>query len=603
MKNRQLKHSILLLAFLLAAWAVVNYGFYSFRQAFVDGDGSGYFAYLPSILIYHTVDFREYAEKSPVKDERFHQPHYFFETQGELVNKYTCGTALLQSPLFLASMGAVWLTGREPDGFSQLFQLSVSFSALICLFLGLIFLKKLLGTYAVPDKTILFILIAGLLGTNLFFYTFIQPSMSHGYSFFAITTFAYLIRKAVLTHSSRKLYLAVLMFGLVVLIRPVNGIALLVVPFLAGSLPALASFLRGMTVKRTAISMTVFILTVSPQIIINILQTGKAFLWLYPGEGFNFSHPRLFSFLFSFKKGWFIYTPFMLFILPALYSVWKRSHYEFISYLCFLLFTIYLFSSWWNWFYGDGFGMRPMVDFYGLWLIAIGLFFHSVHRKWKAPVMFAVLLMLILNTVQTYQYTKGILHADSMNREAYWYVFLKTSKEYRDVIGASDEPFYGKLSEEPVVTAVHDFERDYRGWIKLKEPDTGPAHSGRRFFAMDSLTSYSVGYSQPVNHQMTGRNDLYARLSVYYYEPFPNSASGAVFAADILDSTYQSLYYRTFRVKPLPDRVGGQWREGTIGFRLPKLYPEAAEIRYYIWNKGHGNFFLDDLKVDLFEIK
>ena len=39
-----------------------------------------------------------------------------------------------------------------------------------------------------------------------------------------------------------------------------------------------------------------------------------------------------------------------------------------------------------------------------------------------------IICLVLLNVFQTHQYTKGILHWDSMTKQAYWSIFLKTQK-------------------------------------------------------------------------------------------------------------------------------------------------------------------------------
>jgi hypothetical protein len=612
MKNLSFRWQILLPVILLGSFLLVNFGFYSSRQTLIDGDGNGYYAYLPAIFIYHTIDFKEFAKVSPARDEKYHQPHYFFQKNDVLVNKYTCGTALLQAPMFLTALGLSALTGLETNGYTILFQYSVALSGLIFLYLGLHFLRKLLQSYQIREQLIIIAIMSILFATNLFFYAFVQPSFSHVYSFFAITLFAFSVRKYFTGGPYRMLLLAAFALGLVVLIRPVNVLVLLAVPFLAGvpysslTTEALRGLHGAAWRKNFHLVCTVsgiFLLTISPQLVILTLQTGSPFQWLYPGEGFNFGHPHIIDFLFSYKKGWFVYTPFMLLLIPGLIVLIKRSKFEFITFLCFLLFAIYLFSAWWNWFYGDGFGMRPMVDYYGMFLVPVSLFLDRISGKTgKIFTGSFIILSAGLNLIQSYQYAKEILHPDSMNKKAYWYTFLRTSAPFEGVIGLSQEIVYGTISSEPLIRAFQDFEQDGQGWIKLQEADTGNAFSGNHLLKLDSNNVYSYGYSLLVDKKLQGRNDLYVAFSVHYYEPAKNSAATALFVADVLDSQYRSLYYRNIKLECVPDRITGRWRKAEAGFRLPVLHDDAIQIRFYIWNKDRQTFFLDDMEIRLYEI-
>lgn len=610
MKNLFFRWQTLLPVILTGSFILVNFGFYSSRQTLIDGDGDGYYAYLPAIFIYHSVDFQKFIEDSPARDEKYHQPHYFIQKNGVLFNKYTCGTALLQAPLFLAALGISSLAGLEVNGYSILFQYSVALSGLIFLYLGLYFLRKLLLSYHFREQVIIIAVMAVVFATNLFFYAFIQPSFSHVYSFFAITLFAFSVRKYFTEGQSRMLLLAAFALGLVVLIRPVNLLVILAVPFLAGipHPPAPSPNGEGEKTHRfkwmeVIAAIGIFVLTISPQLVILTLQTGSPLQWLYPGEGFDFGHPHVIDFLFSYKKGWFIYTPFMLLLIPGCIALFKRSKFELVSFLCFLLFAIYIFSAWWNWFYGDGFGMRPMVEFYGIFLIPISLFLSRLSKK--TGKIFAgsfIVLAAGLNLMQSYQYSTGILHADSMSKRGYWYTFLRTSGRYRNILGPQKESVYGTMAEQPLIDVLNDFERNYPDWIKLHETDTLKAHSGKHSLILDDSRAYSFGYPLVISDTLFGRDDMYAVFSVRYYEPEENAARGAVFIADILDDRYRSLYYRNFKLKTIPDHVTGQWRVAETGFRLPLLYDDAHQIRFYIWNKDQGSFYLDDMEIKIFTV-
>ncbi len=94
--------------------------------------------------------------------------------------------------------------------------------------------------------------------------------------------------------------------------------------------------------------------------------------------------------------------------------------------------------------------MRPMVDYYGLYLVVIVLLIDNIEARWiKIAAAVFVFLVILLNVVQTYQYAVGIIHPDSMTKKAYWHVFLKLDEKSEQVISGGDETFYGKLDEEP----------------------------------------------------------------------------------------------------------------------------------------------------------
>jgi hypothetical protein len=548
------------------------------------------------------VDFNDFAVRSPDLDEGYHQPHYFIDHHGVLIDKYTCGTALLIAPFFLVASLTTVLAGQPLNGYEIVFQYSVAFAALVYIYLGMMMLVKLMQTFSISRKTGFFITLAGLFASNLFFYAFIQPSLSHVYSFFAITTFCFLVRRLISHRSLVNMILAVVLLGLIVLIRPVNGLVVASIPFLAGDLQNLKNLMHRIGLRNLLFAILSFLIIISPQIILNFLQTGTPIIWHYPGEGFNFTSPALFEFLAGFRKGWLIYTPFMLLLIPALILTWKRSRYQFVTFILFIFILVYFFAAWWNWFYGDSFGMRPMVDYYGVFLLLIALLVKSVNRSARIMIVLFVGFALILNLLQTYQYTRGILHADAMNLKNYCYTFLKTGNQYQDVIGDTDEYFYGKLDSNPLIIAVHDCEPELQEWIELQPATDEKSYSGDFSLKMDTTTAFSYGYPLQVNDSLRWRNDLYVIFSARVLESYRNASIGSFFVFDIQDINNRSLFLRDYPLKRIPDQSSGSWEETSIGFRLPVLKEDAAYVRFYIWKSKGSDYYLDDLKIAVHQI-
>ncbi len=430
------------------------------RKVLIDGDGSGLYAYLPSAFVFHTFDFTAVLESEKERRPPDYQGHYFHDVDGTLINKFSCGQALLQLPFFIVAYFLSLLLGFEMDGYNILFQYSVAIAALFWTSVGLLFFVKLARTYQISKEKAWLMAFIGFFGSNLFFYTLISPSHSHAYSFSIITITLYFVRKSFLSQSRNAILMAAFCFGLVVLVRPVNIIAVAGFPFLASSTFQFRSTIKNKLVNFHFLAAAlVFVLALSPQFIINYLQTGKSIIYGYQNEGFYFSHPELFNFLFSFRKGWFVYTPLMLLLVPAIVTLYKRSKYEFYTFIVFCVLIVYVFSSWWNWFYGDSFGMRPMVDFYGLFFLVIVLMVNNLKKKFLSiTISIFVLLVVFLNLFQSWQYAVDIIHPDAMNKEAYSYVFLRTDKSYKNAVSGTDESFYGTSENKAFFETKNDLD-------------------------------------------------------------------------------------------------------------------------------------------------
>jgi hypothetical protein len=600
-KNRVL--GIFLILILLISFASTNFiGPNTSRKVIIDGDGSGLYAYLPALLIYKTIDFTPVFEFEKSRRSPDYTGHYFHDHDGILINKFSSGTALLQLPMFLLAYFLSYLFGLEADGYNILFQYAVAVSALIWVFIGLVFFIKLCKLYKIKKETAWLLAISGFLGSNLFYYTLSAPAASHVYSFGLISMFLYYMKKNFLLYKKHTLFISTVLLALIVLVRPVNILITLSLPFLAGSLENFTKSIKEkLKTGDIIIVILIFIIGISPQLIINYLQTGRLVFYGYENEGFYFGNPEIINFLFSYRKGWFVYTPIMLLLLPAFVSLYKRSKFELFSFTAFLLLLIYFFSSWWNWFYGDSFGMRPMVEYYGLFFLIIAIFISNFKRIWQLSiVLIFISLTLTLNLIQSIQYTKGIIHPDSMNKEAYWKIFLKTSDAYAGIIAASDESFHGQLEKEPFFETMNDMESLHFGWTDPEKSERS-SYSGSRAIQMNESRIYSPSFTYKIPLKLQHAKNLYVIFNVMIRQDAINSAQNALFIVDISNKEGKTLFYKKFKVKKLPDDMIGQWKKESIGFKLPEISKDMASIKFYIWNVSKGSFMVDDLGIQMYK--
>ena len=127
-------------------------------------------------------------------------------------------------------------------------------------------------------------------------------------------------------------------------------------------------------------------------------------MYSYNNEGFNFLSPNLFNFIFSFKKGWLLWSPLILFVLIlSVKSLFRESISLGLSFILPFSLIVYVLSSWWCWTYGAGFGQRPMIDFLPFIAIGVALFLNEFKRINFA--YFIVLPFCILSMIQSYQIT------------------------------------------------------------------------------------------------------------------------------------------------------------------------------------------------------
>lgn len=418
----------------LLAWysSNINWGKGSWKHVIIS-DAKGYYAYLPAIFIHHdpNLDFAIDVEKKYYggTDSTNWVDYRSYTTTGKYVDKYFCGTAFLQLPFFFTAHLSAHTFGYEADGYSKPYAVMLNVAALVYLGLGLLYLRKLLRSYQASDWLCTLIIVTIVFGTNLFYYSTVEPGMSHVYSFCAVTMFAWYVRMFVLTKGTRYFVYCSLLLALVVLIRPVNVLVLLWVPVACGSWAQLRSTLAFpiRNPKLLLVGVLPAILLLSLQLIYFKVATGSFFVYSYATEHFDFAHPEIINFLFSYRKGVFVYLPVLFLSLFGFIALWRHNKFSAISMMIFLFAVIYVFSSWWNWWYGGSFGMRVMIDMLPFFALLL-LFVYRLLPKRSYKLAFSSLLMalVLLCQFQTLQYRYGVIHWSEMNKEKYWQAFLNT---------------------------------------------------------------------------------------------------------------------------------------------------------------------------------
>jgi hypothetical protein len=426
-------HQIHWLIIIIVFWAAANTSFRKdYKTGVIEADAKGYYAYLPAVFIYHDLNFSFYKQ---IEQETYYNPNLYYEYlrvhNNKTINKYYAGTAVFLLPFFLAGHGITLLTGLPADGYSYYYTFLVHLGAIFYLILALLGLRKLLRTYQFNEQMIALVLIAMVFGTNLFYYVITEFAMSHLYSFTAITWLCLTIRKYFAVHEPKYLIYSALLLGIITILRPVNLLVVLSFPFLAGSYNQFLSGLKNLISKKMKLllSFGCFVFVISIQLVIYKLATGDFIVYSYKQEGFNFLNPQMLNFLFSYRKGMFIYTPLLFISLTGFIYLFRISRFQFYSLFCFLIILVYTFSSWHMWFYGGSFSQRVMIEFYAFFAILLAIALQETRKsRVKKLLTSLIILLIIVCQVQTYQYRRMQIHWSDMNKEKYWDVFMRIDR-------------------------------------------------------------------------------------------------------------------------------------------------------------------------------
>ena len=420
------------------------------KNALINWDVTSYYSYLPAIFVHKDLKF-EFLNNSEVNYAEKHQ--FWPETapNGNKVIKTTMGMSVLYFPFFIISHIYSLVNDKVvANGFSKPYEIGLTFSSIFYMMIGLFFLAKVLRSIY-DEKKVSFLLFLVFLGTNLFYYATTEPCMSHVYTFSLASVFMYITMKIYEKNNWKFFIFLGLISGLLFLVRPTN--ILFILAFLLYKIESFSSLNKRLYwliqhYKKLTISIVISVLIGSVQFFYWKWATGNWFFNSYVGEQFYFNQPRIIEFLFSYRKGWLVYTPIFVFSFLGLYKMYMRKNPWFFSILIMLPVLVYLFSSWWCWWFGGGFGMRPMIDYYPLLIIPLGEILSTKISYKKYILNFILAGFVSLNLFQTLQRRNLVIHWDSMSKESYWAFFttikMKNAQDWERQKILLNAPDYNK---------------------------------------------------------------------------------------------------------------------------------------------------------------
>jgi hypothetical protein len=397
-------------------------------------DAYSYYLYLPATFI-HNTPFRFDFHKSDFEKYPVSSSVYQFYTVGEKQAPFfTMGVALCELPFFLVAhcINKIFLN-YPPDGMSLPYQLAILAAALSFLGMGLYFLRLILLPFLGEIATGI-TLLAVVLGTNLLYYSIYEAGLSHVYLF---GLYAFLLYKTQQWHLRAKktdaFYIGATL-ALLCLVRPSELIAVLI-PLLYG-IYSRASLQQKWTLikenwQHIGIAFLSGFIVILPQLIYWKIATGHFVVNSYAerGDFFDFTKPHLLEGLFSYRKGWLIYTPVMIFALLGFRALWKNQKAWFWPIFSFFCLNFYMLMCYHMWHFASCFGNRALVQSYAALALPLGYCVYSIYKKQKSIIFAFVSVCILLNLFQTWQYVKAILPFDNINKAFYWRVFGTTERD------------------------------------------------------------------------------------------------------------------------------------------------------------------------------
>ena len=443
-KVRELCIKLKILCFgtlLIYIYIILNINYWKDNRS-LHWDKSGYYAFLPATFIYHDLDRMDFI--TPMNEKYHFVPGVDYyglveQSNGKRLERYHLGVSLFQLPFFaIAHLVTVSTEVYPADGYSPYYMLAVCISSAFWAVLGLYILGAFLRRYFNDYSTVFAVLLLAF-GTNLYAYSTFETGMSHPYSFFLIACVLNFTDMWYKTGRKKWVVLLGLTFGLIFIVRPVNIICLLLPLLWQTDTQRLKNRLAFFLEQKAniIIAIVVGIAVCAVQFAYWKYVTGDWLVYAYKDEHFNFADPRIWDGLFSYRKGWFIYTPIALVAFLGFFL--NRYTRLLPALLLTIAVAIYVTFSWEQWYYGGSFGCRPLIDFLAVMAFPLASVIQYLSERRKMlSVASSILLFafIFLSLWQTFQFKKGVIPWDKTTRAYYWKVFfdIKPNPEYQKLL-------------------------------------------------------------------------------------------------------------------------------------------------------------------------
>lgn len=450
-------------------------------EAAISWDVAGYYLYLPALFIYD--DIKKQAFLDDIIDQYSPTPENIQSYQldnGNYVMKYTMGQALTLSPFFIVAH--IWASNSDDypsDGYSYPYQLLIAIGSFLIAIVGLIYLRKILLEYF-EDSIVAMALIAIVFGSNYLEYAGISSGMTHNSLF---TYYALLLWNTHQFYTKSSVIRAIgmgVIIGLMALTRPTEIVAILI-PILWNleSINKVILMQKWQFFKDHKIAITLSIFAAmavgSLQLLYWKIISGDWIVYSYQNEGFSWLSPHIKECLFSYRSGWLVYSPIMIFSIFGLFMIRQILRKISLSIIVFSIVFMYVTFSWDVWWYGGSLGQRAMVQSYIVLAFPIGSFFVWVAKRnalFKLIVIIISILFIYCNIFWTHQgHRGGMLHVGQMTKEYFWKVLGSTQSDRDDLKLLDNKDHLGsdEIRYDLNILAIQDDTLLVNGGIEFSE--------------------------------------------------------------------------------------------------------------------------------------
>lgn len=568
-------------------------------------DVLGYYICLPSTFIYGEPMLDNYDWLKKINEEKDLSGTLYQVSstpEGKPMYFFLFGMALFYLPFFFSGHAYASASDYPSDGFSEPYQYALVIGAIIYTIIGLIFLRKILRHYFSEGISSLVILII-VFGTNYVHHLTLHNLETVNVLFMLVCILLWNTIQWHEHHKNRNLIAIGLSITLMALVKP-SEVLIVFLPLLWGvtSKAELIQKFQLLWENKKGLFLTLFLcfLLALPQMIYWQLKTGSFIYDSYknPGIGLDLFSPHILDVLFSYRKGWLLYTPVMIFALWGFYFLYKYNRNIFFGLGISFFISFYIIASWSEWWYGAAFSCRPLITTYPLLAICMGYFFvflssrsRVVHLVFGAIICFFV----FLNQFQWWQLRNYIFQPYRTTKAYYWATFLKTTVTEKDnELLLLERNFSGpdvfKDKEKYRSYMLHTSNFNGR---KKKNIVGDPTNSS--FFRMSEKQEFALTRKFPFN-KMTTKDHVWIKTSIQarVHEGYSGQLPYLVLCMDH-DGSYG------YHARELKIDSTDTWITFEFEYLTPEIRNRKDKFNLYVWKPGKGIVDFDNLKVEVFE--
>jgi hypothetical protein len=397
------------------------------------------------------------------------------------------------------------------------------------------------------------------------------------------------------------------LIGLAALIRPTEIVTVLI-PLLWGAGSGARQHIRGLVRnwRQWLVIGTVIFSIGAIQLIYWKGATGHWVIDSYgnPGEGLDLWRPHVGDFIFSFRKGWLVYTPLMVFAVIGLPLLITRRVQGGVAIVALTMVYLYVTSSWSCWWYADSFGSRPMVALYGVLSVPLAVLMerlHSLRRVLAMPSLALLAAVVVLNLFQTWQFQNGIIHSSRMTKPAYCAVFaclsvpdgfedlLLVRRSYSEDQGAPDLSKYRRVSVPSEFIARIPSEVD----TFITDTTNGRA---RVVYALGDGVDWTPAFHIPFN-VLTSSD--HAWISAEWYVKSPVTAPRLT-CVHSFENAHGHYGYHGTDLEWSSMSIA-EWDTIKTYYLTPEVRNKEDVLRMYFWSRDTTRFLVDGPVITVYE--